>query len=157
MIGGEDAVKIVSTLKKTDRLTDEQLSNKTEIRLNEVSKILYRLYAYSLVTCERLRDEKTGWFIFYWKLQPDQAEGFIQNQKRKILKKLESRLDYELNHNFYYCMTEGCDRVTFEDAMEMFFRCPKCSKPLQHLDNSKIIERLREKIDLIHQELDSTK
>jgi transcription initiation factor TFIIE subunit alpha len=153
MVGGEDAVRIVSILKKTDRSTDEEISNKTDIRLNEVRKILYRLYDYSLVTCERLRDEKTGWFIFYWKLQPDQAEGFIQNQRRKILEKLESRVDYELSHNFYSCLTEGCERVTFEDAMETFFRCQKCGKLLQHNDNSKIVERLKKKIDSIHQEL----
>ena len=152
MLGGEDAVRIVSILKKTDKTTDEEISNKTEIRLNEVRKTLYRLYDYSLVTCERLRDEKTGWFIFYWKLQADQAEGFIQNQKRKILEKLESRLDHELNHTFYSCLTEGCERVTFEDAMETFFRCQKCGKLLQHTDNSKITERLKKKIDSIHQE-----
>jgi len=155
MIRGGDAVKIVSALKRVDRLTDEELSKKTDIRLNEVRKILYRLYDYSLVTCERLRDEKTGWFIFYWKLQSDQAEGFIQNQKRKTLSKLESRLDYESSHDFYSCFTEGCDRVPFEDAMETFFRCRKCSKPLQHIDNSEIVERLRKKIDSIHQELNS--
>ena len=156
MIGGEDAVKIVSALKRVDRLTDEELSSKTDIRLNEVRKILYRLYDHSLVTCERLRDEKTGWFIFYWKLQPDQAEGFIQNQKRKTLARLKSRLDHESSHDFYSCMTEGCDRVTFEDAMETFFRCRKCGKPLQHVDNSKIMDNLKKKIDLIHQELNST-
>lgn len=156
MIGGEDAVKIVSALERVNRRTDEELSNKTDIRLNEVRKILYRLYDYSLVTCERLRDEKTGWFIFYWKLQSEQAEGFIQNQKRKTLAKLEFRLDYESSHDFYFCLTEGCSRATFEDAMETFFRCRKCGKPLQHVDNSNIVERLREKIDSIHQELNST-
>jgi transcription initiation factor TFIIE subunit alpha len=156
MLGGEDAIRIVSILQKADKLTDEELSNKTEIRLNEVRKILYRLYDYSLVTCERLRDENTGWFIFYWKLQPDQAEGFIMNQKRKILEKLESRLNYETSHNFYSCLTEGCDRVTFEDAMETLFRCQKCGKPLKHVDNSEIIEHLREKINSIHQEFEST-
>jgi len=152
MLGGEDAVEIVSTLKKADKLTDEEISNKTDIRLNEVRKILYRLYDYSLVASERLRDEHTGWFIFYWRLQPDQFEGFIQNQKRKILEKLETRLDYETSHDFYSCFSEGCERVTFEDAMETFFRCPKCDKLLQHFDNSEIIDGLRDKIDAIRKE-----
>lgn len=153
--GREAAIKIFQALRRTKKLTDEEIANKTGIRLNEVRKILFRLYDYSLVTCERLRDEETGWFIFNWKLQPDQAEGFILNQKRKILEKLESRLDYESSHNFYSCLTEGCDRVTFEDAMETFFRCKKCDQLLQHIDNSEIIERLREKINSIHQEFKS--
>jgi len=161
--GGEDvitgrdaAVKIFEVLRKSYKMTDEEIANKTAVRLNEVRKILYRLYDYSLVACERLRDEKTGWFIFNWKLQPDQAEGFILNQKRKILEKLESRLDHESGHNFYSCSTDGCGRVTFEDAMETFFRCQKCGQSLQHVDNSEIIKCLREKIDSIHEEFKST-
>ena len=156
VIGGEDAVKVVMALNKLGEATDDELLNETEIKLNDVRKALFKLYNHSIVQCDRLRDEKTGWFIFNWKLQPDQAEGFILNQKRKILEKLESRLDHESGHNFYSCSTDGCGRVTFEDAMETFFRCQKCGQSLQHVDNSEIIKCLRGKIDSIHEEFKST-
>lgn len=135
------------------KATDDELSAKTDVRLNTARKILYNLYNYSLVTVERIRDEKTGWFIFYWRLQPDQIEGFIQNQKRKILEKLESRLKYEQNHVFYHCGTPTCNRVIFEDAVELVFRCPTCGKPIQHVNNEKIIETLTDKIEAIKREL----
>ncbi|HIJ07987.1 TPA: transcription factor, partial [Candidatus Bathyarchaeota archaeon] len=107
-LGEEDAVKLIENLKNAEETTDDELANKTGIRLNSVRKILYKLYDHSLVSLRRTRDPKTGWFIFHWRLQPDQLEGFILSQKRRVLEKLNVRLEYEKNHDFYYCGTLGC-------------------------------------------------
>ncbi|HDI07000.1 MAG TPA: transcription factor [Candidatus Bathyarchaeota archaeon] len=152
-LGNEEAVKIVEILKNSGEITDDQIANKTGIRLNTVRKILYNLYSHSLVSLRRTRDEKTGWFIFHWKLQPNQLEGFILSQKRRVLEKLVTRLEYEKNHDFYYCYTPGCKRIPFEDAVELVFRCPICNKPLVHYDNTKIIEILNQKIEQLRKEL----
>jgi transcription initiation factor TFIIE subunit alpha len=153
VLGQEEAIKIIYTLKDAGEITDDQIANKTEIRLNTVRKILYRLYDHSLVSLRRSRDENTGWFIFHWKLQPDQLEGFITNQKRHVLQKLDTRLSYEKNHDFYFCDTPGCRRVPFEDAVELVFRCPTCNKPMMHFDNGRIVEVLSRKVDQLRKEL----
>jgi len=153
VFGNEDAVKIMDILKGVDEITDEAIAAKTGIRLNFVRKILYKFYDHSLVGLRRSRDESTGWFIFHWRLQPDQLEGFILNQKRRILEKLENRLRYEKNHDFYYCSTPECERIPFEEAMELVFRCPACSKPLMHYDNDQLIEALNKRIEQLRKEL----
>ncbi len=153
VIGGEEAVKIVEVLSQVNETTDEEIVAKTEINLNDVRRILYRLYDHSLVGLRRTRDKETGWFIFHWRLQPDQLEGFVTSQKRKILEKLEARLEYEKNHDFYYCFTPGCRRVPFEEAMELVFQCPVCGKPLMHFNNEEIIKSLSEKIEHLRKEL----
>ena len=99
VVGGEDAVRIIEVLKDSKETTDDVISQKTEIRLNTVRKILYRLYDHSLVGLRRSRDPNTGWFVFHWRLQPDQIEGFILNQKLRVLEKLETRLEYEKSHS----------------------------------------------------------
>lgn len=152
-LGGEEAVKVVDVLRVVDETTDDEIASRTGIRLNSVRKILYKLYDHSLVTLRRSRDQTTGWFIFHWRLQPDQLEGFILNQKRRVLEKLETRLDYEKNHDFYYCYTPGCRRIPFKEAMELVFRCPTCNKPLMHFDNGRIIEALTEKVEQLRKEL----
>jgi len=152
-LGNEEAMRIVEILKDSGEITDDQIANKTGIRLNTVRKILYNLYTHSLVSLRRTRDEKTGWFVFHWKLQPDQLEGFILSQKRRVLEKLEARLQYEKTHDFYYCYTPGCKHIPFEDAVELVFRCPTCNKPLMHYDNSKIIEVLTRKVEQLRKEL----
>jgi len=153
VFGNEDAVKIMDILKEVNEITDEEIANKTGIRLNFVRKILYKLYDHSLVGLRRSRDENTGWFIFHWRLQPDQIEGFVLNQKRRILEKLETRLRYEKNHDFYYCSTPECERIPFEEAMELVFKCPTCNKPLMHYDNGELIEALNQKIEALRKEL----
>jgi transcription initiation factor TFIIE subunit alpha len=154
LLGGENAVKVVKALAELGKATDDQLSVRLKIDLNEVRKLLYTFYACSLVTVERTRDENTGWFTFYWKLQPDAVEGFISSQKRKVLEKLKIRLEFERSHDFYICTSPECSqRLTFDDATELLFRCPICGSPLDHFDNGPVIEALNERIKRIEEEI----
>lgn len=150
---GEETARIIEVLKGVDETTDEEIASKTEIRLNTVRKILYNLYDHSIVALRRSRDTETGWFVFHWRLQPDQVEGFILNHKRRILEKLETRLQYEKNHDFYCCYTSGCRRIPFEEAMKLIFRCPTCNKPLMHFDNDQIVKALANKVEQLRKEL----
>ena len=68
-LGEEEAVKLIEYLKGVDEITDDEIANKTGIRLNSVRKILYKFYDHSLVSLRRTRDPKTGWFIFHWKIE----------------------------------------------------------------------------------------
>jgi len=152
-LGEEEAVKLIEILKNSDETTDDEIANKTGIRLNSIRKILYKLYDHSLVSLRRTRDPKTGWFIFHWRLQPDQLEGFILSQKRRVLEKLNIRLEYEKNHDFFYCHTPGCRRIPFEEAVELVFRCPTCSKPLMHYENDKMVQALTRKVEQLRKEM----
>lgn len=152
-LGEEEATKIIEVLKNSSEVTDDKIANKTGIRLNFVRKILYKLYDHSLVSLKRTRDPETGWFIFHWKLQPDQLEGFILSQKRRVLEKLVMRLEHEKDHDFFFCFTPGCKKVSFEDAVEMVFKCPLCGKSLMHYDNEEIIEVLEDKVEQLRNEL----
>ena len=152
-LGEEEASIIIGILKESDEIIDEEIANKTGIKLNTIRKVLYKLYEHSLVSLRRTRDPKTGWFIFHWKLQPNQIEGFILSQKRRVLDKLENRLRYEKNHDFYFCKNPECDRIIFEDAVELIFKCPKCNSPLMHYDNNKIVKVLTKKVETLRKEL----
>jgi transcription initiation factor TFIIE subunit alpha len=152
-LGEDDAVTLVDILKDSGEITDDEIANKTSIRLNSIRRILYKLYDHSLVGLRRTRDPKTGWFIFHWRLQPDQLEGFILSQKRQVFEKLDVRLAYEKNHDFYYCYTPGCKRVPFEDAIELVFKCPTCGKPLMHYANERMLNALSKRVEQLRKEL----
>lgn len=159
LFGGEEAVIVVTSLKHLGEGTDEIITNdcrdrlKKEVRLNTVRKILYKLYDHGLVSCTRVRDEKTGWFIFYWRLQPDQLDAFIRSRKKRALDKLKQRLDYERNHTFFVCKTDADVRITFEEAMETSFKCAKCGNQLESMENAEVIEVLVTKIHQLEAEL----
>lgn len=153
LFGGEEAVTVVKVLQKIKEGTDEQVATESQVRLNTVRKILYRLYDHGLVSCQRERDEKTGWYIFHWKLQPDQLDAFIRSRKKRTLGKLQQRLDYERNHSFFICKKDEDVRITFEEAMESSFKCTKCGTQLENQDNSGPIMILEQKIKKIEAEL----
>jgi transcription initiation factor TFIIE subunit alpha len=151
--GGEEALVIVKTLMKLKEATDETIANESNIRLNTIRKILYKLYDHALVSAKRVQDEKTGWYIFYWKLQPDQLDAFIRNRKRRTLEKVKARYGFELAHEFFICPKCKTVRMTFEEAMESTFRCIQCSEPLKSTSNDKIVQFLATRIKQIEEEI----
>ena len=153
LFGGEEAVTVVKSLRKLGEGTDETITNDCAVRLNTVRKVLYKLYDHGLVSCTRVRDEKTGWFIFYWRLQPDQLDAFIRSRKKRTLDKLKQRLDYERNHTFFVCKTDGEIRVTFEEGMESSFKCGKCGNQLESIENAQEVTVLENKIERLEAEL----
>jgi transcription initiation factor TFIIE subunit alpha len=155
VLGGEQGVEVIKILKEKQDITVEDISAATNIQINDVRKLLYKFYNHSLVTSKRFRDKETGWFIFQWRLQPELVEAYIHGMKQKILKKLETRLEFERLHEFYYCGNPTCPKTTFEVAMETAFRCPTCSEPLQRLDNVEIVAFLEKKIEEIKGELEA--
>jgi len=146
---GEDAVRVVEVLEGVHEISDNEIADKTQIQLKMIRKALYSLYDHSLVMPRQHRDKETGWFVYNWRLQPDQLEGFIVNQKRRVLEKLETRLEYEKGHAFYTCQTLGCKRFPFEEAFELLFKCPACNKPMMHINNDLIIKTIIGKIEEI--------
>jgi len=149
---GDEAVLIVSMLGGKPEATDEELATKLEIKLNIVRKILYKLYDYHLAVFRRIRDKKTGWFVYFWRLNPDRIGDLVNSKKKLVLQKLKERLTYEIDHVFYQC-NNGCPRFTFEDAMEVSFSCPKCQIPLENISNKTIIEVLKTNVEILEKDL----
>ncbi|MDW8084089.1 MAG: hypothetical protein RMI49_02675 [Candidatus Caldarchaeum sp.] len=146
MIGGEEAVKIVSLLLDKPARTDEEISAETSLDIKDVRRILHKLNEVGAVSYEVHRDKTTGHRIFKWKVQQEQLVGYTKTLMRKVLERLKARLEFETNNQVYWCGTVGCPKYSFEQSMEMLFRCKVCKKPLTIYDNSKFVENLQKKI-----------
>jgi transcription initiation factor TFIIE subunit alpha len=115
------------------------------------------MFGKALITGIRVKDEKKGWFVYRWRAKQDQVDNFIDNQKKKILDRLHNRLEYEESTEFYHCGNRDCPRVKFDVAVELFFKCPNCKSSLNMIDNTRIKEALRCKIDQIITDINSNK
>ena len=153
MIGGDEYLKVARSLLKTEDATDEEIASSTGLRINMVSRVLYDLFGKGLITGFRVKDERKGWFVYRWRSRRDEVENFIENQKKKILDRLQKRLDYENSSDFYHCGNEDCSRETFEEALELFFKCPSCGQVLNLKKNEKIRKNFTKKIDQIKGDL----
>jgi len=152
-IGGDDAVKVAGLLDPKEETTDEAIAAGSEMKLNAVRKVLYRLYDARLAEFRRIRDKSTGWFIYFWKLKPHRVEELVINRKKTVYRKLKARLDYEEKFHFFKCDQDYCPRYTFDEAMENNFKCPECSGDLLAFENKEIIKKLSVKVDELRKSL----
>jgi len=148
-IAGEPGYQIAAALVEKE-LTDDEVAKKTGIRINLVRKILYDLYDSRVVGYRRVRDESSGWYIYYWRIEPDRAKEFVENNKRTLLEKLNERLEEERNTMYFNCHN-GCPKVTFDVAVENDFKCPKCRGKLERYDNSSVITALEHQVESLRQ------
>jgi len=152
LLGGEEYIKVVRALLNNEDSTDEEIASATGLKINTVRKVLYDLFGRSLISGIRVRDLKRGWYVYRWRAQREQVDSFIATQKKKLLEKLRQRLRYEEQHEFYHCNNSNCPKRTFEQALEVFFKCPTCGATLTAVDNGGLVQLLKWKIQHIESE-----
>ena len=144
MIGGDEYLKVSRSLLKSEDATDEEIASSTGLRINMVRKVLYDLFWKGLITGIRVKDERKGWFVYRWRSRHDEVENFIEVQKR---------YDFENASDFYHCGNQDCSRATFEEALDLFFKCPSCGKVQELKNNDKVRKLFLKKIDQIKQDV----
>lgn len=154
LIGGDNAGKIMKNLLKRPGITDEELSRVLQVDIKEVRKILHKLNEQGILHYELAREKDTGHRIFRWYVGQEQVTGFIITNMRKILERLEERLEYERSHQFYWCGSKGCRKLTFEEALDSLFKCSVCGRPLQPIDNEQTIKAIELKISEVNKYLE---
>ena len=83
--------------------TDEEIANKTGIKLNIVRKILYKLYDLGLASYKRSKDPETQWFTYTWKFEKEEVINHIIKDSEDYLKMLNDELEHEENNMFFVC------------------------------------------------------
>ncbi|RLG88980.1 MAG: transcription factor E [Thermoprotei archaeon] len=150
---GEDAKKVFEALlDEQDEITDEQLAQKLNMKVNDVRRALYELSRLNLTIYRRVRDKTTNWYVYYWRINTEELPSIILQRKRSVLRKILNRLEYEQNNQFFICPFDG-SRYTFDEAYENGFTCPRCGGELQALDNSQVIEILRRIAERLQEEI----
>jgi transcription initiation factor TFIIE subunit alpha len=124
---------------------DEEIAEETEIRLNIVRKVLYKLYDAGIATYKRSRDPETNWYIYSWRFEQEKVAEIISKKYEKFSEEIEKSLEYEEDNMFFACKANG-HRYKFDEASENNFICPKCDNSLEYQDNSTIISELKHMI-----------
>ncbi len=146
MVGGEEGSRAVEVLLKKPNLSDEELAEQLKVDVKELRRVLHKLNEQGIVSYDIHRDKDTGHRIFKWRVQREQMIGFAKTQMRKLHERLQARLEYEQSHQMYWCGTTGCRKYTFEEAVDLLFKCKTCRKPLSLHDNTEFINALKNKI-----------
>jgi len=147
---GEEFMPVVDYLKGKRDISEFIIAQGIKAEVGFVRKALYALQTHNLVTYFRKKDREKGWYISYWTFNNQGVPDLALAIKRNKLQTLRERLQREEeNKGLFYICPKFCSRMEFESATDVNFRCPECGQPLQHQDNSRTIERLRENILLL--------
>jgi transcription initiation factor TFIIE subunit alpha len=137
----ENSIPIIQCL-LNGKTTDEEIAEATEIRLNIVRKILYKLYDAGVASYKRSKDPETQWYIYNWRFEENKIMEIIMDQQEKYSQEISQSLEYEEENMFFVC-PNGC-RYNFDEASEHNFTCPECDCRMEFQDNSTIIHELKE-------------
>jgi transcription initiation factor TFIIE subunit alpha len=134
------------------KTSDEEISDETQIKLNVVRKVLYKLYDAGIASYKRTKDPETKWEVYSWKFDQNKVSEIISKKYDDLSKKIEKSIKYEEENIFFACKSNG-HRYKFEDASRNNFVCPECGETLEYIDNSTVIvELLRDKARCISME-----
>lgn len=142
----KEAIPILECL-MAGKVTDEEIAEKTSLKLNIVRRVLYKLYDAGVASYKRSKDPETQWYTYTWKFEPEKVEDMAKRRHREIVGKLKEALEFEESNMFFVCR-EGHYRFTFDEAAENNFTCPECDCEMEFMDNSDIIQQLRNELSL---------
>ena len=101
-----------------------------------------------LASYKRSKDPETQWFTYTWKFERDEVINHIIKDSEDYLKMLSEELEHEENNMFFICT--NCNlRLDFDESSDYEFLCPECDGELEFQDNTKIIEQIKEDIEMV--------
>ncbi len=142
---GDHAMPIITFLSDKEKTSEFIVAEALGMEINEVRNTLYRLLEHNLVSFLRKKDRIKGWYICYWDYHPKMVPHLKHKILETRLERMTARLSKEEGAQFYICRS-GCQRVTFDEAMEIQFKCGECGSILSEQDNQRTKEFLREQI-----------
>jgi transcription initiation factor TFIIE subunit alpha len=133
-IGGENALAIVRNFYGNH--SDEEIAKKLKIKISDVRATLNKLHNEGLVNYMREKDSETGWYSYSWSLNQDRMIRWASTQTNKL-----NSMNGENNEEYYFCPACGMSTITnFESAVNVEFKCERCSRLLEFIDEKKMNE-----------------
>ncbi|MDR1818963.1 MAG: transcription factor E [Methanobrevibacter sp.] len=134
IVEDEENITIVECL-LDDIGYDEEIAEKTNIKLNIVRKVLYKLYDSGLTTYKRNKDPETQWYTYFWKFDANNVYLNLNEKYEMYVNRLEKLLSFEEDNMFFVCENDHL-RVDYNRANDLEFICPDCGNKFIFKDNN---------------------
>ncbi|MEM4366729.1 MAG: hypothetical protein QW035_01195 [Candidatus Anstonellales archaeon] len=114
---GENAIPVLKSFRNGS--TDEELASKASAKVADIRATLNKLHGIGLVSYKKVRDADSGWYHYTWVMNAEKIKEWAE-QKEGVVQEGE----------FYSCSKCSSGRYSFEEAMDISFRCPQCGSSL---------------------------
>jgi len=147
----EECIDLLPEL--TDYVKDETLANRKNLKAPIVRKCLNLLHGYGLVEYMKIKDKRSGWYTYHWKMRPEKIIEFAINYIDKEINEMDQKINEIRTHN-YIC---GCKRWTYKEALELDFICPECKKIITEEKGEEKIMELEAEKEILKKKKESLK
>ena len=144
-LAGENSSRIVKILFNKKDVNEFLIARKMDLTINQVRNILYKLSAEGLVSFIRKKDNRKGWYIYYWTLNTEKCLIRLKDSTNKKINGLEAQLEKRVEKNYYVC--KSCNiEVGEETALEHNFSCEECAEVYELVNKEAPIKEIKMKI-----------
>lgn len=150
---GKQSVEIIDLLAGKKDVNEFIIAKNLNLTINQTRNILYKLSDFGLVSFNRKKDKKKGWYIYFWTLNSFQALDLLEENLIKKMNVLEGNLKNRRQGRHYVCNTCSIE-VNEETALLNGFICPECEEVYQLSDDSAVIQDLEKKIFKLKKEIE---
>ena len=151
-IAGKGTEVIVDIITPGKSVNEFKIADKLKLTINQTRNILYKLYNQNIVSFTRKKDEKKGWYIYFWMLDMQKSLERLIAFKKKELYDFEHQVASKANKHFYICPSDNIE-FNEETAIHHDFICPECGQLLQLATFDKKIAELNTGIGKIKKEI----
>jgi len=123
-----------------------------KLTINQVRNILYKLSAEGLVSFIRKKDNRKGWYIYFWTLNTEKCLIRLEVELQKKIKDLKEQLLNREQRRYYVCPSCKIE-VNEETALENDFSCSECAEIYVLAGNEDHIKEITNRIKLREREL----
>lgn len=149
---GKASEAIVDVLFGKENVSEFKIANDLKLTINQTRNILYKLSNASLLTYSRKKDEKKGWYTYFWTLNMERCLDKLLKAKQQELLTFENLFKSRSMKNFYYCPNDNIE-MSEETAMGHNFFCQECGELLQILPEEKKVKEISNRIEEIKKHL----
>jgi transcription initiation factor TFIIE subunit alpha len=142
---GDEAAQVVEYLYSNPGASEFDISESIGFTVSQIRSILYELKAKNLIDYDRRKDKEKGWYLYYWRVLPNNFEKVYLAEKRSKLNMFKERLQKE-EESVYYICPNFCKRLPFDEALEENFTCPVCGSLMNEENKERKIQILKRNI-----------
>ena len=153
MTHGREGGEIIKYVMKHPGATDEEISNKLEMRENIIRKVLYDVYAWNGVELQKKRMSEGRNYEFRWKINYAAFYKHIIAYYNDEIERLKEGLTFLESVDFYTCGKPHHPVMTIDEALDYEFKCPLCGEILHNVDMSGEKENIMKKIESIEEKI----
>jgi len=143
---------ILSILLDGPNINEFIIAKKLNLTINQTRNILYKLSDNGIVSFNRKKDKKKGWYTYFWTIDILKTLEFSENRILESIRNLHSQKRNRESKRFYICKTCGIE-VSEETALLNNFTCTECGNVYEAQDSTDLLEDIDSKTSKFENEL----